>query len=266
MFERRFHTFAANRYYVYQSWVLKRAAPRCGAIITVSRTSAGDIARQLGSKAARRVTVIEEAVDPVFFEKRTPPDVAAFRERLGLPARYMLHLGAAFPRKNTRLTAEAFGRVAADAALPDLVIGGVAADDEATVREWVREAGVADRVHVQPYLPRDDHALLVAAAELLVYPSAYEGFGLPALEAMAVGVPVLASRGGALPETCGDAAHYVEPEVGELAAAMKSLGTDEEKRRTLAALGGEHVKKFSPRRMASRTLEVYRAVRAAAKN
>ena len=266
MFERRFHTFAANRYYVYQSWVLKRAAPRCGAIITVSRTSAGDIARRLGSKAAARVTVIEEAVDPVFFEKRTAADVAAFRERLGLPARYMLHLGAAFPRKNTRLTVEAFGRVAADAAVPDLVIGGVAGDDEATVRGWVKEAGVAERVRVQPYLPRDDHALLVAAAELLVYPSAYEGFGLPALEAMAVGVPVLASRGGALPETCGDAAHYVEPEVDELAAVMRFLTTNEGERRKLAAAGREHVKKFSPRRMASRTLEVYRAVRAAAKS
>ncbi len=266
MFERGFHTFAANRYYVYQSWVLKRAAPRCAAIITVSRTSAEDIARRLGRRAASRVTVIEEAVDPVFFGERSAADLAAFRERLGLPARYMLHLGAAFPRKNTRLTVEAFRRVAADAGMPDLVIGGVAADDEATVRDWVREAGVAERVHVQPYLPREDHALLVAAAEMLLYPSAYEGFGLPALEAMAVGVPVVASRRGALPETCGDAAYYVEPEVDDVAAAMRLIGMDEGERSRLAGAGGKHVKKFSPRRMASRTLEVYRAVRAATKS
>jgi alpha-1,3-rhamnosyl/mannosyltransferase len=266
MFERGFHTFAANRYYVYQSWVLRRAAPRCAAIITVSRTSAEDIARRLGRRAASRVTVIEEAVDPVFFGERSTADLAAFRERLGLPARYTLHLGAAFPRKNTRLVVEAFRRVAADAAVPDLVIGGVAGDDEATVRDWVREAGVAERVHVQPYLPREDHALLVAAAEMLVYPSAYEGFGLPALEAMAVGVPVVASRRGALPETCGDAAYYVEPEVDDVAAAMRLFGADGGERSKRAAAGGEHVKKFSPRRMASRTLEVYRAVRAATKS
>lgn len=266
MFERGFHTFAANRYYVYQSWVLKRAAPRCAAIITVSRTSAEDIARRLGRRAASRVTVIEEAVDPVFFGERSAADLAAFRERLGLPARYMLHLGAAFPRKNTRLVVEAFRRVAAGAGMPDLVIGGVAADDEATVRGWVREAGVAERVRVQPYLPREDHALLVAAAEMLLYPSAYEGFGLPALEAMAVGVPVVASRLGALPETCGNAAYYVEPEVDDVAAAMRLIGMDEGARSRLAAAGGKHVKKFSPRRMASRTLEVYRAVRAATKS
>ncbi len=266
MFERGFHTFAANRYYVYQSWVLKRAAPRCAAIITVSRTSAEDIARRLGRRAASRVTVIEEAVDPVFFGERSAADLAASRERLGLPARYMLHLGAAFPRKNTRLVVEAFRRVAADAAVPDLVIGGVAGDDEATVRGWVREAGVAERVRVQPYLPREDHASLVAAADMLLYPSAYEGFGLPALEAMAVGVPVVASRRGALPETCGDAAYYVEPEVDDVVAAMRLIGSDEGERSRLAAAGGKHVKKFSPRRMASRTLEVYRAVRAATKS
>jgi glycosyltransferase involved in cell wall biosynthesis len=265
MFERRFHTFAANRYYVYQSWVLKRAAQRCAAVITVSRTSAQDIKEQLGSKAAARVTVIEEAVDPVFFEKRTTADLAAFRQRLYLPARYMLHLGAAFPRKNTRFTIEAFARVAADEDVPDLVIGGVAGDDEEAIRGWVKEAGVAKRVRIQHYLSRADHVLLVAGAEMLLYPSEYEGFGLPALEAMVVGVPVVASARGALPETCGEAAYYVELVVDELATAMKSLATDEGKRRTLVAIGEQHVKKYSPRRMASRTLEVYRSVLATTK-
>ncbi|HUU56705.1 MAG TPA: glycosyltransferase, partial [bacterium] len=108
MFERSFHTGEANRYYLYQSWVLKRAAPRCASIITVSATSARDIARRLGPAAASRLTVIEEAVDPIFFEPRSPEAPADFRERHGLPGRYLLHLGAAFPRKNTRLTLEAY--------------------------------------------------------------------------------------------------------------------------------------------------------------
>ena len=266
MFERRFHTFAANRYYLYQTWVLRRAAPRCAAIITVSRTSAEDIERRLGPGAASRLTVIEEAVDPIFFRHRSPAALAAFRARLGLPDRYLLHLGAAFPRKNTRLVVDAFRRVAADAAVPDLVIGGVAGADEATIRGWVGEAGLADRIRVQRYLPRAEHASLVAAADLLLYPSAYEGFGLPALEAMAVGVPVVASRRGALPETCGDAAAYVEPEAGELADVILKLAVGEEERRRLAAAGRAHVARFSPERAAARTLEVYREVRAAEKS
>ena len=266
MFERRFHTFAANRYYVYQSWVLKRAAPRCAAIITVSETSARDIERRLGPAAASRLTVIEEGVDPIFFRDRSPADLATFRERHGLPGRYLLHLGAAFPRKNTRLVVEAFRRLEAVAAVPDLVIGGVARDDEATIRGWVGEAGVGERVHVQRYLPPEEHASLVAAADLLLYPSAYEGFGLPALEAMAAGVPVVASRGGALPETCGDAAAYAEAEAGALATAISRLARDDEERWRLAAAGRAHAARFSPGRMAARTLDVYREVRAATKS
>ena len=82
MFERSFHTGEANRYYLYQSWVLKRAAPRCASIITVSDTSARDIAARLGPAAASRLTVIEEAADPLFFEERTAEQIVA---RLEVP-------------------------------------------------------------------------------------------------------------------------------------------------------------------------------------
>ncbi|UCH77343.1 MAG: glycosyltransferase family 4 protein [Candidatus Coatesbacteria bacterium] len=265
MFERRFHTGEANRYYLYQSWLLRRAVRKCEAVITVSWTSAEDIRRRLGPGAMQRLAVIEEAVDPIFFETRSASDLASFRERLGLPDRYLLHLGAAFPRKNTRLTMEAYKLASQREELPPLVVGGVAAADEATLRGWAEEVGLGGWLYLQPYLPPEGHASLVAAAEVLVYPSAYEGFGLPALEAMAVGVPVIASRRGALPETCGEAAHYVEPEVGELAEALQFL-TEEDERRRLAAAGRSRVAHFSPARMAERTLEVYREAVAAAKS
>jgi glycosyltransferase involved in cell wall biosynthesis len=266
MFERSFHTGEANRYYLYQSWVLKRAASRCAAIITVSKTSAQDIARRLGPAAAARLVVIEEAVDPLFFEARTAGELAAFRGRHGLPDRYLLHLGAAFPRKNTRLTLEAYKLAAARADVPALVIGGVARDDAPVIKCRLGETGLEGRVIIQPYLPPAEHALLVAAAEVLLYPSAYEGFGLPALEAMAVGVPVVSSRRGALPETCGEAAFYVDTEPEAIAAAITELAADEEARRRLSAAGREHVKKYSPARMAARTLEVYREALAAKKS
>jgi glycosyltransferase involved in cell wall biosynthesis len=259
MFERKFHTWTAHRYYLYQSWVLRRAAGRCETVITVSETSANDIREKLGPEVAERTTVVPEAVDPIFFEERTTADLEDFRERLGLPERYLLHFGAAFPRKNTRNVVEGYGRAAAEAGdLPPLVVAGVARDDESTVRGWVAAAGPGVDVKVQTYLPPADHARLVAGAELLVYPSLYEGFGLPALEAMAVGVPVLTSPGGALPETCGDAARYVETDAEAVADAMVALSRDEGARRKLAAAGREHVKKYSPERMAEATLEIYR--------
>jgi glycosyltransferase involved in cell wall biosynthesis len=258
MFERSFHTGEANRYYLYQSWVLRRAAPLCASIITVSETSSRDIEARLGPGAASRLAVIEEAADPLFFEERSPEQIAAFRERHGLPPRYLLHLGAAFPRKNTRLALDAYKLASATGDVPALVIGGVAANDVAVIEGWLSETGLKGRVVIQTYLPPAEHALLVAAAELLLYPSAYEGFGLPALEAMAVGVPVVASRHGALPETCGDAAAYVDTEPAALAAVIRGLAGDEGERRRMAAVGREHVRKYSPARMAERTLEVYR--------
>jgi len=266
MFERSFHTGEANRYYLYQSWVLKRAAPLCARVITVSATSARDIEGRLGPAAASRLTVIEEAADPLFFEERTPGQIAAFRERHGLPGRYLLHLGAAFPRKNTRLTLEAFKLASATGDVPALVVGGVASDDVAVIEGWINETGLGSRVIIQTYLPPAEHALLVAAAELLLYPSAYEGFGLPALEAMAVGVPVVASRHGALPETCGDAAAYVDTEAAALAAVIRGLAGDEEALRRMAAAGAAHVARYSPARMAERTLTVYREAAAAKKS
>ncbi len=257
MFERGLHTAAANRYYLYQSLVLRRAAARCAAIITVSQTSARDITRRLGPALAERLAVVPAAVDALFFEKRPAARLERFRAHYGLPRRYLLHLGAALPRKNTRLVIEAYGAAAGAADLPPLVIGGVAAGDDATIRDWLAAAQLTDRIKVQPYLPPAEHAMLVAGAELLLYPSSYEGFGLPALEAMACGVVVLTSRRGALAETCGDAAAYAEPEVETLAAAIADLMADEGARQALVAAGAARVAPFTPAQMAARTVEVY---------
>jgi glycosyltransferase involved in cell wall biosynthesis len=257
MFERRFHTAGANRYYFYQTQVLKRALPKCAEVITVSRASARDIESRFGSGAAARLTVIEEAVDPVFFEPPSAAVLEGVREKWRLPAAFLLHFGAALPRKNTRLVIDAY-RLARDRGrIPPLVVAGVAAADGATVGRWAGAAGPAADVLLVPYLPPAEHAALVAAATALIYPSEYEGFGLPALEAMAAGVPVLTSRAGALPETCGDAALYVSTEAASLAAAMAEVAADEGRRRSLTAAGRRNVARFSPRRMAEKTLAVY---------
>ncbi len=262
MFERRFHTGAANRYYLYQKWVLRRAVRRCAGLITVSETSARDVRARLGRALRTPVVVIGEAVDPIFTATTSAGALAAFLEARGLETPYILHFGAAFPRKNTRLVLEAYGRVAAE--LPPFVVAGVSAGDEETVRAWAAEITAGANIKIVGYLPPAEHALLLGGAAALVYPSAYEGFGLPALEAMAVGVPVLASRRGALPETCGDAALYADTEPAALGRAMVALATDAGLRARLTTAGRVRAAAFSPARMAARTLEVYRAAAGAA--
>ena len=260
MFVREFHTAGANRYYAYQRWVLRRAARRCGRVVTVSRTSAEDAARVLGAAVAAKLTIIEEAVDPVFYERRARAGIAALRERLGLPGTYFLHFGAVFPRKNTRLVIDAYKRALQNGVSAALVVGGVSAADEAGLRSWFRDADLGDRAVLVPYLPPAEHATLLAGALALIYPSAYEGFGLPALEAMAAGVPVIASAGGALAETCGDAAVMVDAEVEAVATAIGKMEVDPGLRGRLVAAGVARAGRFTPRRMAERTLAVYRVV------
>lgn len=257
MFQPAFHTFAANRYYVYQSVVLKSRARRCAAIITVSATSAEDIRQHIG--AGTLVEVIPEAVDPMFFRQVDPGLLAAFRARYNIPETYLLHLGAAFPRKNTRLVIEAYGAAASRREMPALVIGGVSAEDAVTVKRWASELAAGKAIHVVGYLNDEEHSLLMAGAFLLIYPSAYEGFGLPALEAMACGVPVLTSPRGALPETCGDAAYYTEPELSALTEALTFLVGNDYLRAVLVTRGRERVRRFGGAEMAARTLAVYRA-------
>lgn len=244
----------ANRYYWYQTQVLRLAAKKCAAIITVSQTSALEIQRRLGRSVASLLRVIPNAVDAVFFQAVEEGDLRAFRRRHNLPGEYILHLGATLPRKNTRMLIAAHSLARAPA---PLVIGGLAAGDFAAVAEWVPDG--AD-VRLVRYLPPEEHALLVAGALALALPSRDEGFGMPALEAMAAGVPVVASDAGAIPEVCGRAAMLVPLEVAAFAEALDTISSDGALRSRLREAGRDRARLFSSREMATATLDVYREV------
>lgn len=230
-----------------------RAAQR---VVTISEATRADLLR-LYAAPPERVAVTPLAADPIF--RPQPPEVvAALRRRHALPGRFTLYLGSNKPHKNLpRL-------LAAWAALPEsekLVIAGLWYPHYPEPHDLVRQHGLEEVVR---FLGRVDEAELPAlysAATLFVFPSLYEGFGLPVVEALACGTPVACSDNSSLPEATGDAALLFDPEdAGAIAATVRLLLLDGRERATLAGRALAQAARFSWERTAAATLAQYRAL------
>ena len=219
-------------------WMLKTLVPltmrRAAAIITVSQHAKQEIMARYGLPA-HKIAVTYEAAGEQF---RPVTDAAVrlgLRQRLGLPAQapYFLALGNLQPRKNIGRLLAAFARArqTPELASTRLVIAGKALWRESEVFAAVQQAGLMDVVHFPGYVDDADLPALYSDALAFVYPSLYEGFGLPPLEAMACGAPVICSNAASLPEVVGDAALTVAPtDVGALANALRQVAAAPELR------------------------------------
>jgi glycosyltransferase involved in cell wall biosynthesis len=245
------HETAKVRYF---GWALRRAVARATRVLCVSATTARDLAERL-EVPAERVDVTPLGTDL----RPAPPDrVEAVRRRLGLDGPYLLGLGTVEPRKDLPTLVRAFAALAGE--LPHrLVLAGLAGWGSGALASAVAASGVADRVLHAGYVPEADKAALLTGADVFVYPSRYEGFGLPVLEAMACGTPVVTTTGGSLPEVAGDAATLVEPgDDHALAAALAKLAGDPAAREDAAARGRRRAAAFSWERCAELTAAAYR--------
>lgn len=217
-----------------------------------------------------RVRVVAPGVPPVVGaapdadEPAWPPG-SALPRGLALPAgttRYILSLGTAEPRKDLPGLVRAFDRVATSHADVALVLAGPVGWGEDELVAALRQTRAAARVVRTGWVPQPAVGRLLAGAAVLAYPSLYEGFGFPPLEAMAAGVPVVATRAGSLPEVLGDGASLVEVgDVDGLAAALERLLGDEEQREAMRAAGAAQVARFSWDRCAAGLVDLYRDVR-----
>lgn len=243
--------------------LVTRALRRATAIVTVSECSRRDLVRTVGVPA-ERVFVVENAVPDDLRPVRAPAALAAVRARYGLGERLVLYLGANDLRKNLDRLIRAY------AGLPprlrdahQLVIAGRQWPHDHPLypdpRRVVRELGLGDRVVFTGGIPEADKAALLSAATVFAFPSLYEGFGMPVLEAMACGTPVLTANGSSLPEVTGDAAVLVDPtSVEEIGRGLADLLDSPERRRSLSERGIERARRFRWADVADRTVEVYR--------
>ena len=240
---------------LYMRAMIPRSVRLARKVVCVSAHTAGDAHRILGVKTAK-LSVIREAPGRVFRAPRLD-SASEIRAKYGLNQPFFLYSGTRSIRKNIRVLFKAFARCHRD--LPhDLVLtggGGHVVREDLAEDELLKEAGLQGRVRVLGLIPQEDLIALYHEADTFVFPSLYEGFGLPPLEAMACGCPVISSSATSLPEVVGDAALVFNPaNAGELEGHMRSLATDPGLRDRMRDRGQAQVAKFSYGRAATEML------------
>lgn len=245
-------------------WFLTNAMPyflrRADAIIAVSECTKRDAIR-FYDIAPEKITVIYEGVNPSLRRVDDPNRLAEIRACYAKNQPYLLFVSTIEPRKNISALVDALKILRARGLAQRLLIVGRKGWLYQPTFDHVSQTGMSDVVDFLDFIPDTDLSALLSACDAFVFPSLYEGFGLPPLEAMACGAPVICSNTSSLPEVVGDAALLVNPrDVGEIANAIERVITDSALRDELRAKGITQAAKFSWERAARETLAVYQRV------
>ena len=247
--------------YVYARAAMWAATHRSHRVLTVSEASKRDILHFFNIPP-EKIVVVHNAIDERFGVSPSEEATALVRERYQLDHRFVLYVGNIKPHKNLVRVVEAFGRLRTRGFddLTLLIIG-----DEISKLPALRRAVHSHKLHKHVrflgYLPDDTLAILYRLAAVFVFPSLYEGFGLPPLEAMACGAPVVTSNVSSLPEVTGDAAVLVDPyDVGSIADGIARVLSDPALREDMRVKGMARAREFSWERSVARTREIYREV------
>ncbi len=241
---------------------VRKTVERAAKIVTGSEFSRRAIAR-VYNLDPDRIVVVPNAAGTHYRCIARESALAAVRQRFHLPGPFILNVGDLQPRKNQLGLIRAFeDMLAARPALPHhLVLAGKEQFNAAAVLRAVRRSRFADRIHLTGFVPDDVLPQLYNACEFFVFPSFYEGFGLPVLEAMACGRAVACSNSSAVHEVADAAALLFDPEsIEQMARAMTDLAVDGELRARMERLGLQRAAQFSWKRTAQRTLDIYNEV------
>jgi len=259
------HDVAALRfpqsYSGFERWLsvrsAKQAVKKLWKVLTPSIFTKNELEELLGSTTSN-INVVHHGVGS---EYRVISDEGEVQKRLkkyGIQKPFALTIGRLEEKKNTKRVVEAFDGLAGSESDLRLVLVGKAGYGYEEVQRAVGNTKNQERILELGYVAQEDVPYLINAAELIVYPSLYEGFGLVALEAFACGTPVVASKGSSIEEVAGGGAVYVDPmKAEEIVSAMRDLLTDESLRKEKVRLGFERVKQFSWQRCAEETLRVF---------
>jgi glycosyltransferase involved in cell wall biosynthesis len=256
------HTLTQN---AYLRWSTRHNARSASRVLADSEATRQDLVGRL-QIPADKIRVIYPGRDESLSPVQDPNLLASVRDRYGIPETYLLYVGTLHPRKNLVRLVQAFALLfqspisSSQSSMPNLhlVLAGQKGWLYEDLFAEIRRLGLEERVRLTGYVPDADLPPLLSGAVAFVYPSLHEGFGLPVLEAMSCGTPVVCSSTSSLPEVAGDAALLVDPlDVEAWAQSLHQVAADQELRRSLVERGHLQIQRFSWQRCASETLQVF---------
>jgi glycosyltransferase involved in cell wall biosynthesis len=251
-----FHPVEAFRMKRLVRWSAKRASH----IMTISEFSANDIAGRF-DLPRERITVAHMAASPDFHPRDKGQSQEHLARKYGLMFPFILYVGRIQARKNLPRLVEAYARLRKQGLDAKLVMVGKRDWQSGQLLEKIKDLGLQDSVVFPGFVPFEDLPLFYNAAEVFVFPSFFEGFGLPVVESMASGVPTITSFGSSLEEVAGDGAFLIDPsDTGSIEDALDRILGDPGLQRDLAARGLKRSKEFTAANLAEKALGVYRSL------
>ena len=245
---------------IFFPFAIRHSARHADALIAVSENTRRDAMRILGIPA-NRIFATPLGISEGFHPIEDQVLLEEGRQRYQLPAKFILYVGLIEPRKNIPLLLNAYARLVSQVDLPPLVLVGRQGWMYEQVYQLVEQLELNDRVHFKGYIPAQNLPIVYNLAQLFVYPSTYEGFGLPPLEAMACGTPVITTAISAMLDNVGDAGLLIPPQdETALAHAIQTLLIDHSLRDHLSVAGRRRASEFTWKRTAMETLKVYQLV------
>ena len=253
---RHFRKAYGFRQYHYLNWSTKFAVKNASAIVVPSEATKKDLVELFACDAGKIEVVPHGFAMPDVGEKKMEGPVFEYFE-IDKTTKYILFVGRLEAKKNLVRLVEAFGEFVQEHEEWKLVLAGKRGVGFHEIQRKVTNLGLAEKVVMPGYVTEEEKQALLENCHFFAFPSLYEGFGFPVLEAFSFGKAVLTSQSSSLPEVAGAAAHYVDPlEVSEMAAGLEKLASDEAYVKKLVSAGQGELKKFSWKKAAEQTLKV----------
>ena len=248
----QYHRFPQK---IYLNWSTRYVAAHASHLISVSNFTKKDLMSTLKVQG-KRISVVSEAVNRKHFFPRSKHEIAQTRAKYGLAGKYFLYVGTIQPRKNLERLIEAFAKGKFEHT--DLVLAGSRGWLNEEIYKAPEKFSISNHVRFLGFVPDEDLPALYSGAIGTIFPSLYEGFGLPILESFACGCPVLTSVGGATQEVAQDAALLVDPKnIKKISNGMRKLATDQNYAQELVKKGSVRVENFSWESSAREVLKVF---------